>query len=89
MPSDCQHLRVRLKTEQYRLLDWADVVRLDETDDNILIANASKGLLLDVLDQQRRLLNQFGRLDEKYKKLSKPLLVDYVEENGNLPSPPP
>ena len=89
MPSDCQHLRVRLKTEQYRLLDWADVVRLDETDENILIANASKGLLLDVLDQQRRLLNQFGRLDEKYKKLSKPLLVDYVEENGNFPSPPP
>ncbi|KAJ4349867.1 uncharacterized protein N0V89_008486 [Didymosphaeria variabile] len=89
MPSDCQYLRVRLKTEQYRLLDWADVVRLDETDDNLLISNSSKGLLLDVLDQQRRLLHQFGRLDEKYKKLSKPLLVDYVEEHdGRLPEPP-
>lgn len=89
MPSDCQYLRVRLKTEQYRLLDWADVVRLDETDDNLLISNSSKGLLLDVLDQQRRLLHQFGRLDEKYKKLSKPLLVDYAEEhNGRLPEPP-
>ncbi|KAF1978420.1 hypothetical protein BU23DRAFT_549860 [Bimuria novae-zelandiae CBS 107.79] len=89
MPSDCQYLRVRLKTEQYRLLDWAEVVRLDETDDNLLISNSSKGLLLDVLDQQRRLLHQFGRLDEKYKKLSKPLLVELVEENGQLPSPPP
>jgi hypothetical protein len=89
MPSDCQYLRVRLKTEQYRLLDWADVVRLDETDDNLLISNSSKGLLLDVLDQQRRLLHQFGRLDEKYKKLSKPLLVDYAEEHdGRLPDPP-
>jgi hypothetical protein len=79
MPSDCQHLRVRLKTEQYRLLDWASVVQLDETDDTLLISNSSKGLLLDVLDQQRRLLHQFGRLDEKYKKLSKPLLVDYED----------
>ncbi|OAG07925.1 uncharacterized protein CC84DRAFT_1256883 [Paraphaeosphaeria sporulosa] len=88
MPSDCQYLRVRLKTEEYRLLDWADVVRLDETDDSLLISNSSKGLLLDVLDQQRRLLHQFGRLDEKYKKLSRPLLVDYVEEHGRLPEPP-
>lgn len=88
MPADCQYIRVRLKTEQYRLLDWADVVRLEETDDNLLISNSSKGLLLDVLDQQRLLLNQFGRLDDKYKSLSKPLLVEYVEENGQLPSPP-
>jgi hypothetical protein len=89
MPSDCQYLRVRLKTEQYRLLDWASVVQLDETDDSLLISNSSKGLLLDVLDQQRRLLHQFGRLDDKYKKLSKPLLVDYAEEHdGQLPDPP-
>lgn len=89
MPSDCQYLRVRLKTEQYRLLDWADVVRLDETDDHLLISNSSKGLLLDVLDQQRRLLHQFGRLDDKYKKLSKPLLIDAEEANdGILPDPP-
>lgn len=90
MPEACQYLRVRLKTEQYRLLDWAHIVQLDETDDTLLISNANKGLLLDVLDQQRRLLHQFGRLDEKYKKLSKPLLVDYAEANdGALPAPPP
>lgn len=89
MPSDCQHLRVRLKTEQYRLLDWAHVVRLDETDDYLLISNSSKGLLLDVLDQQRKLLFQYGRLDDKHKKLSKPLLVDAEEDNnGTLPQPP-
>jgi hypothetical protein len=88
MPADCQHLRVRLKTEQYRLLDWADVIKLDETDESLLISNATKGLLLDVLDQQGRLLLQFGRLDDKYKKLSKPLLVDAVEEYGVLPDPP-
>ncbi|KAF2190936.1 hypothetical protein K469DRAFT_359701 [Zopfia rhizophila CBS 207.26] len=88
MPSDCQYLRVRLKTEQYRLLDWAHVVQLDEQDDNLLISNSSKGLLLDVLDQQRKLLAQFGRLDDKYKKLTRPLLVDEVETNGVLPDPP-
>ncbi|KAF2115727.1 prion-inhibition and propagation-domain-containing protein [Lophiotrema nucula] len=89
MPSDCQYLRVRLKTEQYRLLDWAEIVQLDEQDEKLLISNSSKGLLLDVLDQQRRLLHQFGRLDEKYKKLSKPLLVDEAEATGDLPNPPP
>ncbi|KAF2019558.1 hypothetical protein BU24DRAFT_448029 [Aaosphaeria arxii CBS 175.79] len=88
MPTDCQHLRVRLKTEQYRLLDWADVVKLDETDESLLVSNSSKGLLLDVLDQQRRLLRQFGRLDEKYKKLTRPLLVEFAEEHGRLPNPP-
>ncbi|KAF2473058.1 uncharacterized protein BDR25DRAFT_282262 [Lindgomyces ingoldianus] len=89
MPSDCQYLRVRLKTEQYRLLDWAHIVQLDEQDENILISNSSKGLLLDVLDQKRRLLHQFGRLDDKYKKLSKPLLVDSQEaNNGVFPDPP-
>ncbi|CAI6340478.1 unnamed protein product [Periconia digitata] len=79
MPEECQYLRVRLKTEQCRLLDWADTVRLDETDDNLLISNSSKGLLLDVLDQQQRLIIQFGRLDDKYHKLSRPLLVDYED----------
>ncbi|PSN67496.1 hypothetical protein BS50DRAFT_610587 [Corynespora cassiicola Philippines] len=89
MPSDCQYLRVRLKTEQYRLLDWADVVRLDDTDESLLINNQSKGLLLDVLHQQHQLLYHFGRFDDKYRTLSKPLLVDAQEENnGILPSPP-
>ncbi|PVH93348.1 hypothetical protein DM02DRAFT_229105 [Periconia macrospinosa] len=74
-PSDCQYLRVRLKTEQYRLLDWAEVVQLDTTDDKLLISNSSKGLLLDILDQKRRLLFQFGRYDDKYRELGKPLLV--------------
>ena len=88
MPENCQHLRVRLKTEEYRLLDWADVVQLDEQDDKLLISNANKGLLLDILDQQYRLLHQFGRLDDKYKRLSKPLLIDLVDANGNLQDPP-
>ncbi|KAF2712386.1 hypothetical protein K504DRAFT_464482 [Pleomassaria siparia CBS 279.74] len=89
MPSDCQHLRVRFKTEQYRLLNWADVVKIEETDDHLLISTTSRGLLLDVLEQQRVLLHHFGRVDDKYKKLSKPLLVEYEEgSNGVLPDPP-
>ena len=88
MPSDLQYLRVRLKTEQYRLLDWADVVQLDVNDDSLLIGNSSKGLLLDVLDQQRRLLGAFGRLSNKYKKLARPLLVEDTEPNPTIPVPP-
>lgn len=88
MPAEFQYLRVRLKTEQYRLLDWAHVVQLDEQDDHLLISNASKGLLLDVLDQQNKLLQQFGRVDEKYKRLRRPLLTDIEEPNGVLPDPP-
>ena len=82
MPAEFQYLRVRLKTEQYRLLDWAHVVQLDEQDDHLLISNASKGLLLDVLDQQNKLLQQFGRVDEKYKRLRRPLLTDIENHTG-------
>jgi hypothetical protein len=89
MPKEFQYLRVRLKTEQYRLLDWAHVVQLDERDERLLISNASKGNLLDVLDQQNRLLQAFGKVDEKYRKLRKPLLIDAEELTGELPNPPP
>lgn len=89
MPKEFQYLRVRLKTEQYRLLDWAHVVQLDEQDDRLLISNASKGTLLDVLDQQNKLLQAFGKVDEKYKRLRKPLLTDAEEFTGELPNPPP
>lgn len=88
MPREFQYLRVRLKTEQYRLLDWAHVVQLDEQDDRLLISKASKGLLLDVLDQQNKLLQQFGKVDDKYRRLRSPLLVEIEEADSVLSEPP-
>ena len=59
MPKEFQYLRVRMKTEQYRLLDWAHVAQLNEHDEELLISNAFRALLLDVLDQKERLLRRF------------------------------
>jgi hypothetical protein len=91
MPKEFQYLRVAIKTEQCRLLDWADVVQLNEDEECLLIAKANKNVLLDVLEQQKNLLLSFGRLDEKYKPLRKPLISDggAVGLLGRPDEPPP
>lgn len=86
MPKEFHYLCVRLKTEEYRLLDWAHVAQLDGHDENLLISNASKGLLIDVLDQQDRLLQRFGRYDEKYKVLRRPLICEDDEAQDDPPA---
>jgi Prion-inhibition and propagation len=78
MPQEFQYLRVAIKTEESRLLNWAHIARLDEQEENLLIAQANKQLLLDVLEEQRKLLMRFGKLDEKYKPLSRPLIQDVM-----------
>jgi hypothetical protein len=88
MPKEFQYLRVCLKTEQYRLLDWAHVAQLDVQDEGLLISNASKGLLIDVLDQQDRLLKRFGRFDDRYQLLRRPLISDDLDENGEVAERP-
>lgn len=80
LDKDFQFFRVRFKSEQYRLLDWAKIVQLGEDDESLAIPKANRALLLDVLDQQSRLIFRFGRLDERLRPLPKPLLVN--EEPG-------
>lgn len=75
-----QYLRVRLKTEQCRLLDWAHVAQLTEREETLLISKASRSVLVDVLDQQRRLLLKFGRLDERFQPLAEPLICEEADE---------
>ncbi|KAK7420408.1 hypothetical protein QQX98_002831 [Neonectria punicea] len=79
LKTEYQFYRVRFKTEQYRLLDWAIIAQLTETDETLVINRASKPVLLDVLDQQYRLMLRFGRLDDRLRPLTKPLLS---EEHG-------
>ncbi|KAF2761380.1 hypothetical protein EJ05DRAFT_262959 [Pseudovirgaria hyperparasitica] len=88
MPREFQYLRVRLKTEQYRLLDWAEVANLDEQDEGLLISNHSKGLLIDVLDQQKQALDRFGRIDERHQALRHPLVSDMPADTNVEPTSP-
>ncbi|KAF4976584.1 hypothetical protein FZEAL_6762 [Fusarium zealandicum] len=80
LENDHQFFRVRFKTEQYRLLDWATIAQLTENDETLVINKASKSVLLEVLDQQHRLMLRFGRLDDRFRPLAKPLLYE-VQDN--------
>ncbi|KAJ4258840.1 hypothetical protein NW762_007927 [Fusarium torreyae] len=78
-----QFFRVRFKTEQYRLLDWATIAQLSENDETLVINKASRSVLLDVLDQQYRLMLRFGRLDDRLRPLTKPLLFEVKEDHSS------
>ncbi|KAF2133590.1 hypothetical protein P153DRAFT_420427 [Dothidotthia symphoricarpi CBS 119687] len=80
LDKDFQYLRVRMKFEQYRLLDWAEIVGIDYTDEKLILNKTTKALVLDLLEQQNILLAQFGRRDTKYKRFKSPLLVELAEE---------
>ncbi|CZR69277.1 uncharacterized protein PAC_19177 [Phialocephala subalpina] len=79
LAKEYQYLRVRVKTEQCRLLDWATVTKLTERDETLAIDRYSKNIIIDVLDQQRRLLMQFGRLDGRLQPLVNPLIAEELE----------
>lgn len=78
MPKKHQYLRVAIKTEEFRLLNWAHVAQLDEREENLVIAQANKQILLDVLEEQMKLLKRFEKLDGKYQPLSLPLIQDVM-----------
>lgn len=80
-PSHCQHLRVRLKTEQHRLLNWADVVQLDLDDKALYVGRSTKGEVMDVLERIQGLLNWFGREDGGGHGGSWCVLVEDVGDN--------
>lgn len=87
MPAEHRYMRIQLKKEQYRLLDWGHVAGVAERDDALVIRSADKGLLHDVLEQQQLLLHSFGKFDRHYKRLEKPFLRETtpntVSENRN------
>ncbi|KAJ0163097.1 hypothetical protein CTA2_3525 [Colletotrichum tanaceti] len=79
-----QYFRVKFKTEQCRLLDWANVVDLSEDDSTLTIARGSRPLILQILDEQYRLMFRFGRLDDRLRPLTSPILHEdaETEESG-------
>jgi hypothetical protein len=61
MPKDAEYLRVRLKTERTRLLNWAEVAEL--TGGNESLSNNSRDLAYDVLRQKDQLLKSFVKFE--------------------------
>lgn len=76
LAKEYQYLRVRIKTEQCRLLDWATVTELTESENTLSIDRYSKNMVVDVLDQQRQLLLKFGRLDSRLQPLANPVITE-------------
>ncbi|KAK3370363.1 prion-inhibition and propagation-domain-containing protein [Podospora didyma] len=69
---DYQFIRIRFKTEQYRLLDFAAVAQLTERDETLIINDSNRGILLQVLDHQSKMMMRFARLDERLQPLAEP-----------------
>jgi hypothetical protein len=82
-----QFFRVRFLTEQYRLLDWATIVGLDEHDEKLVISQMNRSLVLDILDQQCKLMLRYGRIDIRLKPLTKPWIFE--EQSSSRPNTGP
>ena len=80
MRKDCQALLVNFTVEYHRLLNWAKLVKLDYTDESLVLNHMSRDVVMNVMQQQSKLLNSFGRFDKKYRKLALPLLKETSEE---------
>jgi hypothetical protein len=79
LEDDAQALLVKFKIEEHRLLNWGKLVQLDYTEEALLLNHMSRGMIMDILHQQQKLLASFGRLDSRYGKLRKPLLQEQQE----------
>lgn len=49
----------KLKSEEHRVIEWANQVRLDYTDEGLAINKSTKTMVIDLIDQQRILLYNF------------------------------
>ncbi|OAK97904.1 hypothetical protein IQ06DRAFT_296170 [Phaeosphaeriaceae sp. SRC1lsM3a] len=79
LEDDAQALLVKFKIEEHRLLNWGKLVQLDYTEEQLLLNHMSRGMIMDILHQQQKLLASFGRLDNRYRGLLKPLLQEQKE----------
>ncbi|KAJ4403484.1 hypothetical protein N0V91_006537 [Didymella pomorum] len=79
MRKDCQALLVNFTVEYHRMLNWANTVKINYTDEELTLNHMSRDVVMNVMQQQSKLLTSFGRLDKKYRKLSLPLLKETPE----------
>lgn len=70
MPSQFHHLRVRLKIEQHRLLNWAEVTNLTEQNDApCTTLRFNETLVQEVLAEQEAILACFWSVGDSYQSL--------------------
>jgi hypothetical protein len=96
LEKNAQALLVKFKIEQHRLVNWGKLVRLNYTEEELQLNSMSRGMIMDILHQQQKLLASFGRLDKRYSRMVPPLLQeqketfvidsDHVLENGSSTS---
>jgi hypothetical protein len=60
-------------------VNWGKLVRLDYTEEKLQLNSMSRGMIMDVLHQQQKLLASFGRLDKRYSRMVPPLLQEQKE----------
>lgn len=80
LEKNAQQLLVKFKIEEHRLLNWGKLVQLDYTEERFLLNQMSRGLIMDILHEQQKLLASFGRLDARYKRFQTPLLQEQTED---------
>lgn len=86
MPARYQHLRVRLRIEQTRLLNWGERVGLVED----LLATPSKvlqlrrNLFLDLLLEMQTLFKECADVVQPFEKNARPKTSEYAVEDGNF-----
>lgn len=79
MEKDAQQLLVKFKIEEHRLLNWGKLVQLDYTEERFLLNHMSRGMVMDILHEQQKLLASFGRLDARYRRFQTPALQEQAE----------
>lgn len=85
MPQRFQYLRVRLKTEQHRMLDWALVANLSEQDETLSPSlRLKQGFLHEVLREIEKLLYEFWNFDRQYKCLIDDSTIEPLNSNSSL-----
>ncbi len=52
------------------------MAKLSEKDDTILITPTNREILLQVLDQQSRMMMRFGKLDDRLQPLAEPFIKE-------------
>jgi hypothetical protein len=79
LEKNAQALLVKFKIEQHRLVNWGKLVRLNYTEEELQLNSMSRGMIMDILHQQQKLLASFGRLDKRYSRMVPPLLQEQKE----------
>jgi hypothetical protein len=60
-------------------VNWGKLVQLNYTEEQLQLSHLSRGMVMDILHQQQKLLASFGRLDQRYSRLVTPLLQEQKE----------